>query len=824
MNLFPRQDQWVGRLPFLPIAVAFALGILLRAALPLSPGVVCLAAAAGIIGFLIYAHHRPQSPLRFYWLLWLFLLSGWARFDLWEQQHLRPPLADHLPLHADSIRVEIKEIEQRSRVSARATLRTLYGDNTALPTEAVIKISFPKDWKKPLLPGQQLTIRTVDLLPLPMQRNPGQFDYGGYLRWRGVTATCYVTDPGQIHLLPSQAAGKTPGQFLALLRNRLTRQFDHYFAPEAAGFLKALLLGRREGLDREVLQNFQNAGVMHVLAISGLHVGFVAVIGYLLLSFLPIYFKKRNVLLIILLTLYMLLTGAQPPVARATLMAALFLLALNFERKVEVYNILFAAMFIILLAAPQQLFWVGFQFSFIAVLSILYFYQKLEPAGERLPGFLKNPDTRQRLRKFILIPFLVSFSAQVGTAPLTMYYFYKISFIALLINIVIIPYIGVLVGGGFLFLALSFWSDSLALAVADFLTMLINLLTRFVSWSAHLPGAYLEILNVDLPRVILYFLLILLVFNLHHIILRKWLTIASLVLTVFLLTSAALTPPLFNLIVLDVGQGDAALLSTPEQQTVLIDAGPSDDQWNSTRSAILPALYRLGYRHLNKVFLTHPHNDHIGGFFELAGAVRIDSVYLPLVPGEYFWQDSLLKTLEAHRIPYRLAAGGDRVVIDKQTRAYLFGPSPGPVENEEHWSGSEINNRSLILQIRHIDQSMLFTGDAESEAESYSRRWGKLLESQFLKVGHHGSSSSTSEDFLRLISPRLATISVGEHNHFGHPASKVLNLLEAYRVETHRTDREGAVWLQIFRNRWRRYDWRNRSYHYLDDANHELKN
>ncbi len=751
---------------------------------------------------------RRDAPSRWFGpaALLLFCSAGMFRLALWQESHRQHPILHYLPLHTDTLAVTVQSAAPRRRMQAVVETAYLVVDTLPTPVHLRAQVVFPRDYRPGLLPGDRLLLTDVTLEPLPDRRNPGQFDYGGYLRRRGIVARCAVADSQQVLRQPP-LPGFSLNRCFALARRFLEQRIEEHFPPSAATFLKAVLLGERGEVDREVLENFQNAGVIHVLAISGLHVGYVAVIISVVLSFFPIYFKRRNWLVILCLVAYMFLTGSKPPVVRATLMAALLLLAINRERRASPYNYLFAAAFCILLFQPQQLFWVGFQFSFAAVLSILYFYRRLEPIADRRLERLTSEIWRYRLRRWVVVPFLVSLSAQIGTAPLVMHYFHQLSLVAFGLNIVVIPLIGLVVALGFLFLGVSLLHGALAGLLAHLLTGIITGLFTLVHAAAHLPGAYLSIPQFGLLAAGIYLSGVLLLFHLARPRERRVLTALGMVGILLWGTLYLAEPREFNLLILDVGQGDAALITTPGGKTLVIDAGPADAFSSAADRAIIPALRQLGGRRVNYLFLSHPHADHVGGAFRLLAQIPVDSVFLPPVPVAYHWNDTLRQVLDGAGIPFRQLQAGDRVVVDEETRCYVLGPVPSLL----HYTGADghhLNNNSLVLLLRHRKHSLLFVGDAEREAEACLQRWDGLLRSEFLKVGHHGSDTSTGEDFLALVQPQYAAISVGAGNKFGHPSPRVLNRLRSYGVTVFRTDRHRAIWLRLRNDRWQEVQWK----------------
>ncbi|MEL6822988.1 MAG: MBL fold metallo-hydrolase, partial [Calditrichota bacterium] len=225
--------------------------------------------------------------------------------------------------------------------------------------------------------------------------------------------------------------------------------------------------------------------------------------------------------------------------------------------------------------------------------------------------------------------------------------------------------------------------------------------------------------------------------------------------------------------------------------------------FDSGEKIVLPALSDIGVENVDKLFISHPHRDHTGGLKALLSEEKVDSLYsVPLVGDAAFMQQ-----LERNKsFGYRSLQRGEWMELDAETRLYVLGPSPQLLSNDA--LTSPINNRSLVLLIRHRNVSLIFTGDAEVDGERALLCWDDLLRSQVLKAGHHGSKTSSHTEFLEAVRPQLALISAGRRNRFRHPSPQTLSGIRKLNAKVLRTDLHGAVWLQLKKNTVIEKNWR----------------
>jgi competence protein ComEC len=547
----------------------------------------------------------------------------------------------------------------------------------------------------------------------------------------------------------------------------------------------ALVWARKEGLDAGTRDAFARAGVAHLLAISGFHVGVVA--GLLLLGFgffgLP--HPVRFLLAAAGVWLYVLAIGAPDAALRAALLFSALALGRWMNRAVAPLGAMASVFTIFLVLDPGAWIRPGFQLSFAGTLGLVLGYGPLRlwlvgRAQGRAPGFLVKG-------------LAAGAAATLATLPLVAWHFGRVSLVGIPVTLLAAPLVALAIPGILASLLASLAHPMLGVLLAHGVEAVLQTFTAVVGVAARLPFASVWVSRPTVLAVTLALVLAWLALQIRPKLrkVRRPLFLSWAVATGVLagpLATHLMTRGQLELVILDVGQGDALLLRSPGGQWVLVDAGPGGERFDAGARTILPYLRQRGARRLDLLVLTHPDMDHVGG----APAILRDfPVRAVADPGAAVGKGPFLDVLMSARavgVPWRVLRSGDSLSVDG-VALRVVAPEP---DREGSWT-EDANAASIVLELRFGGFAALLTGDAPDSAER--RFLSRLLSPRFqvLKVGHHGSSTSTSQELLERADPEVALISVGRRNRFGHPAPGVLGRLSALGIRILRTDTHGTL-------------------------------
>jgi len=626
------------------------------------------------------------------------------------------------------------------------------------------------------------------------------FDYKAYLSRQGIHSTMLYPD---IMVLET-GKGSKPLQWIYSLRNHLSYTFAEILPEPQASLAQGIILGKRGTIPQHVKDSFAITGTAHLLAISGLHLGIIA--GIMLSIGLWLFGRRHYIyvyLALILLWLYTLLTGMNPPVVRGAIMASLFLVAeLLGRQRSGIVSLVFAAAIMIGIT-PEIMWMASFQMSFMAMTGLITVSPIFMKWGEKWVDNIS--DTPNSLVRIVITSLSVTLGAIIAVWPIVAYHFGIISFIAPLATLLVLPVLPLIIITGIFAGFLGFIFVPLAKIIGWLTWLLLSYMLTIINGLALIPISSIEVEHFHPIFILAYYLVLAaaiwlyirrkkLMFFSTQITApklqfsKKWIILPLLLLAV-LVSLAAFTMPDDNLHVsfLDVGEGDAILIQTPAHQDILVDGGPSPQ-------AIMPELGKqmpFWDRTIDMIILTHAHSDHLTGLFEVLRRYEVKRVMIPEIDNDSPLYAEWLNLLRTKDIDYSTAQAGQIIKLDEITSIKILNPQTSLLNDTE----SDIDNNGIVLKLCSGDVSFLLTADIMKGAELELIHSRVDLKSTVLKVAHHGSDTSTCSGFLSVVNPRIAVISAGADNRFNHPDTKVIERLERLINPYYifRTDHHGTI-------------------------------
>lgn len=778
--------------PAVRLSLLMICGVLIADCLAVGSHIwACLLALTLVALFFVHVFIYRPTPYRLYhlsvfcYLLSIFLLGAYRySLQIETEEPFYKQFLDVFVWEKVSFKGEVQNI--RNTASGKYQVDVLI-DTTLTPDTNLLVASFtvramlsPEQYiadDKKIEPGSRIYF-SATLYPLSGKRNPHEFDYKQYLYSRAI----YVQ--AGIDTLFEVSAGTKIFSWNNLRQSAL-RVIDRNFSKETAPMAKALLIGYKNELSREEKTAFSRAGLSHIMAVSGLHVGFLLAPFWVIIPFFWTYRYGRQIgllFLIVILFYYAGLTGFSASVTRASITGGFIIYARLFNKIRDSINLTALAAAIIILLDPAAIFDIGFQLSFTAVYIILL----------TLPTI--NTFYPHRIRYSRLGPLgsiiLVSVIVQAGLFPILSHYFGEFSLIGPLANAVVVPFLGIILPYAtfMLFIAIILPTAGFYLNLpADYFLQGMN---KFVITIAAWENSWIQVSSPGPLLFLIWTAAIFLIASWHIPVIRWKLLITLLSLTIVQQLTALtknIRPPKLEITILDVGQGDAAVIKTPLGKNILIDAGRWTPGYNSGRSTILPHLKGEGISKLDAVFLSHPHADHIGGILDLIEHIPIDIIYNSGFEYDSNLYHSYLARAAKQNIPVVSLSAGTLLTPDPSIRILVYGP-------EKFADDTDPNERSVVLELVYGTTDFLFMGDAgHSQEERLLNNYGKFLDTDFLKVGHHGSRTSSSARFLKTASPSISVVSLDKINKFRHPHKEAVKRLTESRTSLYYTGSEGAL-------------------------------
>ncbi|MFZ5773746.1 MAG: DNA internalization-related competence protein ComEC/Rec2 [Thermodesulfobacteriota bacterium] len=674
-----------------------------------------------------------------------------------------------------------------------------------LPARGKIELTLRGPPPETIRPGQQLLVRAFVSRPRALS-NPGGFDYRKFLAGRSIWVTGWISSPAHLTILP--ATGDTSlAHRLHFLPEQLRQQINQFLtsrlAPGQSSLYKAILTGDTAALSPQTLENFKATGAMHLLSISGLHMGLIALglgaaINWLLKrsTWLLMHTQAWKTAVYVILPIlggYALIAGLQIPVLRSLIMTSVFLLAVLFDRQWHMPTNIAIAALLILLINPAALFTVSFQLSFAAVIAMAAIMPALAPLPpHEETGEQERHPLFARIGTIIKTGFFLSLAALAGTLPLLLFYFNRFSPLSTISTLLLEPLLCYwALPLGLLSVPFIFFAPAIAHPLLTAGAMGLLLADRLCAWLAALPLSSIWLPTPNPVEIIGAYLLLLSMFFLKKSKTAR-LTATAGIITLLVSSGFAFyrqqADHTDTITVLDVGQGNAVVIELAGGFTALVDGGGSSSpQFNVGERVIAPFLWSRRISRLDAVVISHPDADHSNGLAFIIRRFRPATVW---VNGDNGANDTYTALLE-------LATAQGAVIRVPRSGETLFGNSRSRFSNvgDSHLgggTGSE-NDRSLVMRLASHGKNFLFTGDIGEAAERELVAEHKELAADVLLLPHHGSSSSTTPSFLAAVAPEYVVISAGRNKSSLFPAPEVLSRCRAAGCTIYNTALDGAV-------------------------------
>lgn len=570
------------------------------------------------------------------------------------------------------------------------------------------------------------------------------------------------------------------------LRENIQNVYNAVLPPEKSAILKAMVTGDKDDIDSITRELYAQAGIMHILAISGLHISLISFyIFYILEKFLKWNKRKCSIIVLLCLLFYLFFAGFSPSAARAVIMISVGLIGNIFYYESDALNNVAIAAICILLVQPLYLWDVGFQLSFIIVTGILLGSDIIK--NSTLPYYIKN------ILGFSFITSVVSF-------PIMAYHFYFVSVIGILVNIIILPLTSILLGMGMIVGIVGLFSIPVATFLSGIVYYILCFYEKICVLATSIPYGYILWGRPLLITVILCYLLLLMIYfyksnNIYYKCIMIFMEVMILVITF----SNQYMFQRDKISFLDVGQGDAIVIQTYDKHNYIVDTGGKMQSTlgnNTGVYTVLPYLQEQGISEIDGLFITHMDGDHCFGAIELMDSIEINKIYI----SNYNFEktplyETFLKNAQKNNIPIFIIGAGDSEKLgDTMQLEVLY-----PYYKMKFFDVND-NHGSLVLRITSKNTSILLTGDIGIIDETILLQQNIDLKSDILKVGHHGSKYSSTENFLKAVQPEIAILSYGKNNFYGHPHNETIERLQNQNIIFYETAKQGSITVSINKN------------------------
>lgn len=607
-------------------------------------------------------------------------------------------------------------------------------------------------------------------------RNYKGFDYSQYLKTLNIYGTIKVEE--------SKIINKNQlSPILISINNIKEKMIDNAnrnMPKRTANLLLGILIGERDNIQEDIIESFRTANLSHILAVSGAHTSYIILGITYLISKSKTPKRIGYIITIINLLIFIIITGASYSVVRACIMAIVVIGAKICYRKENFFTSICISLIIILIQNPFAINDIGLKLSFMGTAGIVIF-------NKSITNFFIKLKIKQKIAEALS----VTFSAQLMIMPITILNFNTISLTFFISNILASPLLGIIIIFGFISIFISSILNPISKILFLILHIFLELLILVSKVTEKIPGSSILVRTPNILFAIVYYILILF-FNYFFVIKQnptrrfhkkiiKIITIKNIknafkVIAVVFLIMLLLTRivriinPTLKIYFIDVGQGDSTLIVTPKNKKILIDGG------EGKTNVLFQYLLDRRINKIDYIIISHFDSDHCNGLIEIIEKMRVENIVMSKQSKESEEYKKILEIIKQKNIKVSSVKAEDKIIIEKNLYTKILNPA-------EKFEFQDLNNNAIVAKLVYKNFSMLFTGDIEKAEENLAKKYKNELKSTILKVAHHGSKTSTSEEFLKYVEPQIALIGVGENNKFGHPNQITIEKLKNIRSQ-----------------------------------------
>lgn len=790
------------------LCVAFSIGLALGSFLPFFPIVLCSVLLLLIVTLSLL--ERVGTITSGQSLSWCVLLCLGVIYWVW----MAKPVSRYAAVESSAEVVSDytgRIIGLVQHAPHRMTMRIRLDASSHEPFPETIRLTW-RDSGEPVFAGDRIAFRAKLRAPTG-SLNPRGFDYAAYVELQGIGAIGTVTGSRGVTVAGPMGSWewwwRGWGQ-IDRWRGMIRATAMESFMQPVLGFFLGIIIGERGYISDELQEWFMTTGTIHLLSISGSHLGLIAVVVFggvrwgvvhlppaMLLRLSTVVTPTRMAILgsWCVVTWYAVLAGAELATMRAWVMISMAFVTVWIGSKRCVRHALAGAAALILVHDPRAIYDISFQLSFLSVLAMTMVV--VPPSRETDP---EEPDRTKwgAFRHLIREAVVISIAVTAVTVPLVAWYFNQVPWMGLGTNLLAVPFTGfVLVPLGLVSALFSLAGGTGGFVLPVVQEHLMGGMVGALRWCAMIPGGDWRVAAPPLWVMGSFYAGLIVaagaMASRYHRVAGASLVIVALGGWIWSSSPRGLGDQ-WRVTFLDVGQGDSALIELPEGQTVLIDGGAKYERFDMGRGVIAPFLWNQGIRRLDHIIATHPQQDHVGGLPWIIRHLEVGTYWHTNVERPEPLFADLSQAVHERKLEDHVAIRGQEILGKSVCRLTVLNPMPGPQPDRsaQPMSGMALNNRSVVTQLACGAHSVVFAADIETEGLHRLSALGTAPVS-IVKVPHHGARSSLDPEWIAKVRPRYAIVSVGRHNSYGHPVPEVLAAYSAAGSEVIRTDRAGAV-------------------------------